>query len=560
MNLNRTLLFTLFFAFIFPLTAQQWGNYTLVSLQGQSTAKLIDTLNATYHTYTPGSGSSAYSAFILPGGEYIRSISVSNPTFTGGGMTGGIQKVDWNNNVTWQYNYSTPSYSMHHDFCPMPNGNVLLIAYELKTASEVTQAGSSTSHIMWPDKIVEVQPNGATGGTVVWEWHAWDHLVQSVDATKDNFGVVAEHPELLNINYNNNANTKDWMHANGIDYNPLLDQIILSSHNLNEFYVIDHSTTTVEAASHQGGNSGHGGDILYRWGNPAAYGASGTNIFHTVHDAHWIPENYPNAGYMVGYNNNGISNNQSSVEFVAPPYAENYSYSHTAGSAFSPSTYTLRHACSGHNNNMGSSQSLPNGNLIVCVAQSGLIYEVNAAGTQLWSYTASGTMAQAFRYDNCYLTTPRPTVPTISLSGNVLTSSSATSYQWYLNGSLIPGATSQSYTPTQNGVYLVKVGEPNACQFNYSVGFRYSTILTTSNPSKSELSIYPNPANDIIQIAGIPSGASVLVSLFNMTGQLVDLKSNVTNLDVSFLPDGVYVIRATVNGTPTYSQKLLLAH
>ena len=80
---------------------------------------------------------------------------------------------------------------------------------------------------MWPTLIVEVEPVGATGGSIVWEWHAWDHLVQDFDAGRPNFGVVADHPELVDLNHVANVSS-DWIHANGIDYDPVLDQIVVS--------------------------------------------------------------------------------------------------------------------------------------------------------------------------------------------------------------------------------------------------------------------------------------------------------------------------------------------
>jgi len=53
--------------------------------------------------------------------------------------------------------------------------------------------------------------------------------------------------------------------------------VILSAHNYDEVWIIDHSTTTVEATSHAGGRYGRGGDLLYRWGNPQAYRAGTAN-------------------------------------------------------------------------------------------------------------------------------------------------------------------------------------------------------------------------------------------------------------------------------------------
>ena len=51
-------------------------------------------------------------------------------------------------------------------------------------------------------------------------------------------------------------------YVRSIDYNEDLDQIVISSRNMSEFYVIVHSTTTEEASGHSGGNCGMGGDIL----------------------------------------------------------------------------------------------------------------------------------------------------------------------------------------------------------------------------------------------------------------------------------------------------------
>jgi len=76
---------------------------------------------------------------------------------------------------------------------------------------------------LWPGSVIEVQPTGPTTGEIVWEWHTWDHLVQDHDATMGNYGVVADHPELIDLNYIA-INAADWLHSNAVDYNAELDQ------------------------------------------------------------------------------------------------------------------------------------------------------------------------------------------------------------------------------------------------------------------------------------------------------------------------------------------------
>jgi Secretion system C-terminal sorting domain/Arylsulfotransferase (ASST) len=327
---------------------------------------------------------------------------------------------------------------------------------------------------------------------------------------------ISENPQLLNINY---KNTKDWIHMNGIDYNPILDQITFSSHNLNEWYVIDHSTTTAQAATHAGGRSGKGGDFLYRWGNPAAYSAAGAAVLKVTHDAHWIPEGVPNTGRLVGFNNQGVSASASAVDQVMPPRV-GYTYTRATGAPFAPATYDARHAVAGYSSNMGSSQQLPNGNMLVCVATAGKVYEINSAGTQIWTKTFTGACPQAFKYDSCYVFNQPPAVPTITQTCTGLSLPAATTYQWYMNGDIIPGATTQTYTPTQNGAFVGRITDANGCVFRYSPTFDYAVTTATSTETATSCG-FTNGASTVTATGSAP---------FTYTWSNGATTANVTNL------------------------------
>ena len=389
-----------------------YGGYTLFAPNFSKTTYLIDIDGKLVHSwassYIPGQ-----SVYLLDGGTLLRSVHLSD---IGGGPTGGgVQKIGWDGTLIWDFKYMGTSYVPHHDIKPLPNGNVLLICWEFKTQAEAIAAGRKTALLseskLWPEKIVEIQPVGSTEGTVVWEWHLWDHLIQEADSSKQNYGVVAAHPELMDINFALGGKA-DWIHVNAIDYNPKLDQIVLSCHEQSELWVIDHSTTTAQAAGHSGGSSGMGGDLLYRWGNPRGYEAGTTSDqkLFAPHNTAWIESGLPGEGDILIFNNGNSrpGGNYSSVDEITTPVTTQRVYTRNAGSAYGPALqtwiYKAKNPTDFFADKISSAQRLANGNTLVCHGPQGIFFEVTAAGEIVWRYVNPVT--------DTGITTQGQTIPT----------------------------------------------------------------------------------------------------------------------------------------------------
>ncbi len=380
-----------------PTSAQD--GYNLLYPHNQPNVYLLDNCGQVVHMwedsadFRPGN-----TAYLRADGTLVkakRSADFGNdPIWAPGG--GAIVEIrSWENDLLWQFELNDSNARLHHDIEPLPNGNILMIAWERKTAQEAIDAGRDPATLdtdeLWPDYVLEVDP---TLDSIVWEWHVWDHLVQDFDSTKANFGEVAAASGRLDINAFLDGRA-DWIHANAIDYHATLDQILLSVPHLNEIWIIDHSTTSAQAATEIGGQAGLGGNFLYRWGNPATYkaGVPEDQLLFFNHDAHWVddfldPTN-PDFGKIIVFNNR-VGIDFSAVNIVVPPW-DMYAWSYTkTGQVWGPFNYdrTINHPTPSalFSTGLSSAQVLKNGNVLICSGRQGYSFEITPQNEIVWEY------------------------------------------------------------------------------------------------------------------------------------------------------------------------------
>lgn len=367
--------------------------YVLFAPMYCKTTYLIDKCGRQVHNwksnYYPG-----LSVYLLPDGHLLRTGTVVDTFFPNGSNGGVIEKIDWDGNVVWSYIISNDSIGQHHDIFPMDNGNILAIVRHVIPASKAVASGRHKGTFggseLYSERVIEIKPIGKDSAEIVWQWSLWDHIIQDASFSKPRYDNIANHPELMNINYAP-GQSQDWIHMNSVDYNKELDQILLSCHNISEIWIIDHSTTTKQAASHTGGKYGKGGDLLYRWGNPAAYdkGSKADQKFFLQHNANWIPKGYKDGGDIMVFNN-GFSRIPfySTVDIISPPINSGGSYSQSL--PYGPSSQKWMYKDSiperFYSGFISGASRLENGNTLICSGLPGKFFEIDGNNSIVWEY------------------------------------------------------------------------------------------------------------------------------------------------------------------------------
>lgn len=307
----------------------------------------------------------------------------------------------------------------------------------------------------------------------------------------------------------------------------VLNQIIISSRNLSEIWIIDHSTTTTEAATHSGGIYGKGGDFLYRWGNPQSYrqGTESDRILYGQHAPYRIQPGFNNEGKVIVFNNgNGRTPQYSEVIIFETPFNSPGFYTQPDNTAFGPSapyyTYTDNKDITNFSSPaLSNAQELPNGNILICEGRNGVIFEIDQEENIVWKYVVpvrndTGEIAEQGQ-------------PTMNFQTQIFR---ATKY-----APNFPGFIGKDLTP----------GDPIEQNPNLTL----CNNLSINDNEIDSVSIFPNPVIDIINIES--SNPIEHYIIYDILGNQVMLSNGVETVNVKDLNSGLYFIKLVLNNKST---------
>jgi len=494
---------------------------------------------------------------LLPNGNLFKNgNALINTSLNGTGGAGALEIVDWDNNHVWSYTYVEDySHIGHHDAEPLPNGNILVVAWEYHSQQEALDNGRDPNSIffnsLWPTQIAEIQPIGSDSINIPWLWSTWDHMVQDRDSTKVNYVEnISDAPHRLDINFFDGDPDDDWMHTNSVSYNPELDVIAFGSRVLMEIFVIDHSTSAIEVKGSEGGNFGKGGDFLWRWGNPQSHGmgtAADKQLF-SQHGVRWIDAGKPDEGKIIVFNN-GIERPgplYSTIEIIEPTMnASKTEFIYDPIDGFGPETYHKSYTPAPDNPTdffaaIGcSAMQLPNGNIYVSNNMDGYVFELDSSNNVVWYYQKPVT-------DLSSDTLPQGTIIDQNM-GIGQFESLKYSYDY-------PGFDGRDLTPL-GIISHPDDPEPDSCYAEVPfVNFVEPLLM-------NEYSIYPNPSNNVVYISSYGSEISSI--------QIVDLLSRTQNvsydrissekimINTSDLVNGVYILQIKCADNTLSSDRIL---
>lgn len=365
--------------------------YTILSPTFSTSTYLINMEGEVVHSW-PSKYPNGLTGLLQPDGSIYRMCRMEEALVHTGGITGRIQRIAWDGALLWDYVLNDPKLgTLTHTPCVMPNGHLLCVVNQLKSSEEAYAKGRTPgtlgkrNYSGWTaDGIVNayVMELDPTTNEVLWTWHVWDHLGTGPDQVDINCTLPP--PATTDESYYR----INWLTINGVAYNPTTDEVMLTSRNISEIYIISRKT----------------GKLVWRWGNPANYGAGrrpsfcdeGDQQLWGPHNATWLAD----GRIQVHDNGWGRTMSPRSRVLVIDRASNKIAWQFQSLNPFSYNTPY-----------QGSAQRLPNGNILVTSAGPGHVFEITSgkAPRVVWEFVTpwmQGGIAQPFLDDTHALCTP----------------------------------------------------------------------------------------------------------------------------------------------------------
>jgi hypothetical protein len=321
------------------------------SMGTEGVVYLINVRGEVVHTWTKDNAPGEY-AQLLPNGHLMYAGQSEKDVDVPPGGGGLLEELDWDGNVVWSYENDF----MHHDFEPLPNGNVASLVYAKipPSLAEQVQGGLPGTELedgsMWSDSIIEIDRDGE----IVWAWNAWEHLDPAVDAI---------HPDI---------NRQEWTHANSLRHleaNPITgsEAYLISFRQISLIALVDRES----------------GDIIWKWG---------PGVLSHQHDARPLDN-----GNILVFDNGedprdtptGHTMPRSRVVEVDPRQdGGTVVWEYEAGgiAPVPPERSILMWRF--FSPIISGAQRLPNGNTMITEGVTGRLFEVTAEGDIVWEYVS----------------------------------------------------------------------------------------------------------------------------------------------------------------------------
>ena len=222
-----------------------------------------------------------------------------------GAVGGIIEEFDTDDNLIWSTILDSDSYTFHHDFKQIDENTIIALTWELKAYN---------GNNYWNEKIVKIDKSTSS---ITWEWSAMDD------------GSILP-----------TGGSPDYLHFNSIDYKD--GQVLVSSRNQNQIYIIDETTKAIIATYTAG------------------------NTLDSQHDASFLDN-----GNILVFNNMATGTVSKVLELdtddnIVWEYSSDFYSNHISGA-----------------------QRLENGNTLICSGVEGKFIEVSQDKEVVWEYTNS---------------------------------------------------------------------------------------------------------------------------------------------------------------------------